>query len=129
MWLRSLAVWVLLMAAEVVHGILRGILIVPLVGDFRARQIGVFIGSLLILFIAYGCIRWMNPSRSSRRLLRVGLVWVALTLVFEIGLGRVALDYRWERVLSDYNLAGGGLMPLGLIVLGASPWIANRLRS
>jgi hypothetical protein len=41
-----------LIAVEFVHGILRAIFLVPVVGDFRARRIGVFIGSGLILLVA-----------------------------------------------------------------------------
>jgi hypothetical protein len=50
---RALLVWLILIATEFVHGILRAIFLVPVVGDFRARQIGVFIGSALILLVAY----------------------------------------------------------------------------
>jgi len=35
---RAFVVWLVMMGAEVVHGVLRAILLVPLVGDFRARQ-------------------------------------------------------------------------------------------
>lgn len=48
-WNRALAVWLVLRAAEVVHGALRALLLVPAVGDFRARQAGVFTGSPLVL--------------------------------------------------------------------------------
>jgi hypothetical protein len=35
--------------SEILHGIARGILLVPHVGEFRSNQVGVFIGSLIIL--------------------------------------------------------------------------------
>ena len=47
--IRAFAVWLVLIAAEVVHGALRALLLVPAIGDFRARQAGVFTGSLLVL--------------------------------------------------------------------------------
>jgi len=31
------------------------------------------------------------------------VLWLAQTLGFEIGLGRFAFDYSWERILADYN--------------------------
>ena len=55
--IRAFAVWLVIIAAETVHGILRGILLVPIVGDLPARQIGVLIGSLLIFAVAYLFIR------------------------------------------------------------------------
>lgn len=43
MILRALAVLVVLIAAEILHGIVRGVLLVPQVGQIRYNQIGVFI--------------------------------------------------------------------------------------
>ena len=42
---RTIAVGLVLMAAGGVHGILRGLLMAPVVGSFRARKVGVFIGT------------------------------------------------------------------------------------
>jgi hypothetical protein len=49
---RVFAVWLVIIAAETVHGVLRGLLLVPFVGDLPARQIGVPIGSLIIFAVA-----------------------------------------------------------------------------
>ena len=57
--LRAFAVWLAIIAVETVHGILRAILLVPLVGDLPARQIGVPIGSLLLFAVASLLIRWV----------------------------------------------------------------------
>ena len=38
--LRAVLVWVVIIAVETVHGILRTLLLVPLVGDFPARSVG-----------------------------------------------------------------------------------------
>jgi hypothetical protein len=123
---RAFAVWLLLIAAEVAHGIVRTLVLTPAVGDFRARQIGVFTGSLLILLITAATIRWICAGRS-RTLVMIGGVWVALTVAFEIGLGRM-LGYSWERLASDYKLSEGGLLPIGLAIMAVSPLIAARLR-
>ena len=96
-WLRALAVWVVLMGVEVVHGILRTIFLAPIVGDFRSRQIGVFTGSLLILLIVSLSIRWIGV-RNRKSQMVVGLIWLVLTLFFEIGLGRFVIGASWKRV-------------------------------
>ena len=57
---RALTVWLLLITAELVHGIVRALVLAPVVGDFRARQLGVFTGSLLILLITALTIRWIR---------------------------------------------------------------------
>ena len=116
------------MLAETVHGIARTLLLEPLVGDLRARQIAVFTGSLIIIAIAVITIRWIG-ERQPARLLTIGALWVGLTVAFEMGLGRFVFGYPWARLASDYDLTAGGLLPLGLLVMALAPWIAARLRA
>jgi hypothetical protein len=123
---RALLVWLLMMVIETIHGVLRNLLLVPLVGDLRARQLGVFIGSALILGIAVLLIDWIRPS-SIRDLLVIGAMWLALTLSFEFGLGH-ALGRPWSALVADYDLTRGGLLSIGMVVLALSPWIAARIR-
>src|SRR5438046_512383 len=99
---RALLVWLLMMAGESVHGVLRELLLAPSVGGFRARQIGAFVGSAIILALAYLFIEWIG-TKDSGGLWKVGMMWLALTLVFEFTLGRFAFGYSWQRILEDYN--------------------------
>lgn len=125
--IRAFTVWLVIVAVESAHGTLRELYLAPAVGDFRARQISVFTGSLLILGVAYIFVRWMRAG-SAGRLFAVGVLWLFLTLIFESGLGLFVLGYSWERVASDYDLSRGGLMPFGLVLLTLAPLIAARLR-
>jgi hypothetical protein len=125
--LRAVAVWLLIVCAESLHGVLRQMFLAPLVGDFEARQLSVFTGSLLILAIAYLFVRWIRAG-TTISLLLVGFVWLAFTVAFELVLGRYVLGLSWERLASDYRIERGGLMPFGLIALTLSPLIADRLR-
>jgi len=83
---RAVVVWLILFAVEFIHGVLRTIFIVPVVGDFRSRQIGVFIGSALILLVAYLFVGWLQAP-STKSLLHVGVLWLVLTVAFELGFG------------------------------------------
>ena len=124
---RALMAWLVLIVAESVHGSVRELWLKPYVGDLWARQIGVFTGMLIILGAAYGCIRWIR-AETPRALWLVGLLWVALTLSFEFGLGLLVLGYSWERMLEDYDVTRGGLLALGMVVLLLSPLIAAKVR-
>jgi hypothetical protein len=125
--LRGFVIWVIIMLAEVLHGIARGALLEPYVGDFRARQISVFTGSAIILAIALVTVRWLH-AEGIYQLIGVGVLWLGLTLSFEIILGRFVMGYTWERIGSDYNLFAGGLLPIGLLVLTTAPFIAAKVR-
>jgi hypothetical protein len=120
-------VWLFIILVEVLHGIARTLFLAPLIGDFRARQVAVFTGSLLILVIAISFIRWIRPADAGDAV-RVGAVWLVLTLAFEIGFGRYVAHAPWSRIASDYHLLRGGLLPIGLVVLTAAPFIAARFR-
>jgi hypothetical protein len=124
---RAAVVWLLLIAAEVIHGIARTVWLAPVVGEFRARQIAVFSGSLLILLIVSVTIRWMRVP-TKRPLFAIGPLWVVLTVGFEIGFGRLVMDSSWNGLASDYDLPEGGLLPIGLLVMAFSPWLATRIR-
>ena len=123
---RALLVWLLLMAVETIHGALRNKFLVPVAGDFHARQIGVFIGSVLILATAVLTIRWIRPPLV-RSTLEIGALWLVLTLAFEFSLGR-ALGRSWEALRADYDLTRGGYLSIGMVLLALSPWIAARTR-
>jgi hypothetical protein len=125
---RAVAVWVLLMAAEVIHGVARTLWLAPAVGDLRARQIAVFSGSVLILLIASLAIRWLQVQKA-RALMAIGVLWVALTLAFELAVGRLVAGYSWDRLASDYDLREGGLLSIGLAVMAIAPWLAARFEA
>jgi hypothetical protein len=124
---RGIAVWLVLISAEGMHGIVRGILLRPYVGDLRARQIGVYSGSIIFFAIALAFVRWIGATRASE-LLGVGALWLVLTAVFEVSFGRFVLGYSWERIRSDYDLSEGGLLPIGLALLALSPYVAGKVR-
>jgi hypothetical protein len=92
-----------------------------------SRQIGVFAGSALNALIAWVCIRWIHPT-GMRVAFAVGALWLGLTFGFEVAVGRMVLHVSWARVLSDYDLLHGGLLPLGLVFLVATPALTARWR-
>jgi hypothetical protein len=124
---RGFVVWLVIIIAESLHGTARVMLLEPYVGDMQARQISFFTGMAIILAIAVAFIRWMRAT-SLRQLLLIGLLWVVLTLGFEMLLGRLVLHYSWERILADYNLPAGGFMGIGMIFLALAPLIAAKIR-
>lgn len=124
---RAFAVWLVIIAAETVHGTLRVLFLEPYFGDFRARQIAVFSGAVIILIIALLFIRFVRAA-GNFQLFAVGLFWLALTLIFELSLGRFVLNLSWQRIFSDYNIGQGGLLTFGLIILLLAPLIASSFR-
>lgn len=127
----AIAVWIAIMILEVGNGLLRKVIVESFVDDLMARQIGVAMGSVMILLVAYLTVGWFRARR--RRLLVVGLIWATSTLAFEIVLGRAVMGLSWDRIWSDYDLLRGGLMPLGLLIMALAPlagaWLRRGVRS
>jgi magnesium-transporting ATPase (P-type) len=124
---KILTVWFVLLAVEFTHGALRVIFLVPRVGDFPSRQIGVFTGSLLIFVVVYLFAPWFGHLET-RALLAIGFVWLVLTVLFEFAMGIFLFHFPLRRILEDFNIAKGGLFPLALLFLFFSPLLVARLR-
>jgi hypothetical protein len=121
---RAVIVWLALMAAETAQGAARRLLFDA--SDLHVRQVSVLTGSLVIFLIAWAC-EPVLKIRTAWGALKVGGLWVALTLAFEVAIGRLS-GLSWTNIGSDYDLTNGGLMPLGLTIMALTPWIVRRLR-
>lgn len=124
---RALGVWFILIGVEFVHGTLRAIFLVPLVGDFRSRQIGVLTGSILILAVTYLLVPWLKIAER-KPLVQIGALWVVLTVAFEFTLGHYVFGRSWANLASDYDILRGGFLLFGLAVMMFAPVVAVRMR-
>jgi hypothetical protein len=128
MLLRAITIGFLLVGLEIVQGILRVRLLNRRLGDHRARQVGVFIGSVVILVVAWCCSDWMG-AKTRAELLGVGALWLGLMLACDLFFGRVVFRFSWSRIARDFDPRCGGLLGLGMLVLLLAPWIGAWLRS
>ena len=122
--IRALLVWVLIMVAESVHGVLRRTLLDPATA-YAVRQVSVLVAVLIIFAVAWIFRRWMVTD-SRPRLLGIGILWAVLSLIFEFSLG-LAMGVTWPVMLADYDLSRGNIMPLGVLAMALTPWLVNRL--
>ena len=126
-WLRSLAVWFLIIIAESVHGTLRELLLTPRIGDAAARRIAIFTGMAIILGITLVTIKWIGAVRPSC-LLAIGITWSALTILFEAALGILVFGYTADRLLTEFDVRRGGLMGFGILFMTFVPLVAAIIR-
>jgi hypothetical protein len=127
LFIRSIVIWLIFIIIESLNGTIRTLWLVPLLGELRAHQISFMTGSLLILTISTIFVRWLKIS-SFAQSLGVGVLWMLLTVLFEVGLGRFGFGYSWAQIAADYNLFQGRLMSLGLVLLVLAPLIATKIR-
>jgi hypothetical protein len=123
---RGILVWLLIMGVETVHGVLRGIYLVPVVGEASASRIGWPIGAVLVLAISTVFSRWIGLT--GRKLLDLGLAWAFLTAVFEAAIG-FARGFTGDRIVAEFQPWQGGLGVFTILLMFAAPWLAAKLRS
>jgi hypothetical protein len=116
---RAIGIWLTLIAVESVHGVMRRLFLEPRLGDLPARQAGVVIGSVLIILVFWFTLKWLGPQ-PGRRWWEMGLLWLTLTLAFEISLG-LATGLSWDRIASDFDPRRGGFLGLGMLVILVAP--------
>jgi hypothetical protein len=116
---KAFVAWLFIILAETINGTIRELFITPVIGQRQAHQLGFFIAITLILFIAWFTAPWIK-AETFKTQFAVGFLWLILMLIFEFGLGYI-LGFSWEYLLADYNLAQGGLMSFGLVIMLLAP--------
>lgn len=121
---KQMAAWVALPAAAIINGGLRD----ATYGRALTRTAS---HSLAVLPLSAAIVGWAcalarrRPLPDERAGGRVGLVWLALTLGFEFGLGS-ARKVPLAEMLGDYDVRRGNLWPVVPVVTAMAPAIAGR---
>ncbi len=126
LWSRALVVWLLIAAVETLHGVLRALYLVPVVGAARAERIGFVVACVLVLAVAWLTSRWLGATTRVTQL-KVGLLWLLLMFGFELAVGR-ARGFSWPRIGAAFDPSQGGLMIFGLALMGLAPMLGAWLR-
>jgi hypothetical protein len=126
MFMRGGAVWLLILVLAFVNGAARELFLIPRLG----RAPGLFLSGILlsavILVLAFASVRWIRP-RSPVDAWRVGGIWLAATLVFELGLGWAQQKSLGE-MLGAYSFRDGNTWLLVVLATLLAPRLAYRWR-
>jgi hypothetical protein len=127
MFLRTIYIWLILVALAVINGITRNALISPRFGEHPGHIISTIIFCAIIFIVSLISIRWIEP-KSGRDAMLVGILWVCLTVTFEFIAGHYLFGNSWERLFADYNILHGRIWLLVLIASLISPLLATKIR-
>ncbi len=127
LWAKSLAMWLVLLVAMMGNGFFRGLVLQPRLGEDAARQLASLLGMGIIVAIAAPFVRGLGTPGSAD-LLGVGLLWLVLTVAFELLFGHYVTGATWETQLADYDLLRGRLWPLVLLTTLLAPWLCGLVR-
>jgi len=120
-WRAWITGWTGMLAVALLNGTLRATVVQPLLGETVARA-----AATVLLLLALGVyVTWMQrrrPVPTARQAWAIGASWVALTLAFEFGWGRLVEGLAWTTMLADYDITAGRiwvLVPIGILVAPA----------
>jgi hypothetical protein len=116
--MRALGVWLLMLVAMVANGVARLYLLVPWLGERNAELASAAIAIALILLITRPFIRSLGVAE--QRLGGIALLWVGLSVAFELGFGHWVAGSSWSVLIANYDLAAGRAWPVVLAMLAAS---------
>jgi hypothetical protein len=122
---RWLSAWLGLAALGVANGIVRELAYADAVGDHAAHQLSTF--TLVAMIAAYTW--WLQrrwPLTSKAEAVRVGALWVVMTVAFEFGFGHYVDGASWTTLLADYDVTRGNLWVLVLLTIGVAPAVTRR---
>ena len=119
---RALLTWLLLMVLAIANGTFRVRLLVPAMGERWGHIVSTLMLCGIILGTAWFAHDWLHPG-SRGDALTIGALWLALTLAFEFGFGRLVARKSWPELLADYNLAAGRIWPLVLLTTFLAPML------
>lgn len=108
----AVGVWVLFALAAVINGALRDWIYAPAVGEAYARPLSTVIMVVVLLVIITIYLRRTAAQLNRGHLILLGLLWVALTALLELGYPHYVLETPWAALQANYNLMNGRIWAL-----------------
>jgi len=125
--LKATGIWLLIVVAAIVNGVLREKVIVPMIGMETALPISGVTLSVVIFLFSLISVSFIGASES-KTYLKIGMYWVLLTLLFEFIFGHYVVGKSWAELIQVFNIQKGDLFILVLLVTAFSPWLSVLIR-
>ncbi|HEX9758126.1 MAG TPA: hypothetical protein VGB26_10035 [Nitrospiria bacterium] len=124
---KALAVWLVMVVAAILNGILREKVLLPLLGNQISLPLSGILLSILVFLITFLFIPFFGKL-DGKTYIGIGILWVLLTLVFEFLFGHFVVGKTLKEIVQVFNLFEGNFFVLPLLTSAVSPWIAAKLR-
>jgi hypothetical protein len=120
---KAFGVWLLILLCAVLNGALRERVLLRQLGTPVALGVSGVLLSLCIVVVAFVALPRLGVGGRAQALY-VGALWLALTLAFEFGFGRLVQGRSWNELLEAYTFRDGNIWPLVLVVTFVAPLVA-----
>lgn len=124
---RPFFAWLLILLLAILNGVLRETVLVAYLSRDNAHLASGLLLSCVILIAATALAPWLR-LRAAGHAMKVGALWLGLTLLFEFTFGGFVLDRSLSDMLDAYRFAHGNIWPVVLAVILFAPLIARSIR-
>jgi hypothetical protein len=97
------------------------------VSELHTHQVSTVTGVLLFGIYIWALIHIWRPV-SEDQAITIGLVWLGMTVAFELLFGHYVAKRSWNQLLHDYNLFAGRVWLLILAWFTIAPYLIYRLQ-
>ena len=123
---KSILIWLSIIPLAILNGGFRDVFLTPLLGESCAQPVSGIILILLIFIVSFIFIPRIGKG-TPKTYWKIGILWVALTIVFETILG-LAIGNTLTELLKAYDITTGNLWLLIVIFTGIAPWIVAKIK-
>ncbi len=124
---RALLVWFAILVLASVNGAARARWLIPRFGETVGRALSTVILGAVVFLLTWLTIGWIRPG-SSAEALKIGVLWLGMTLAFEFLAGHFLFGTPWPALLEDYDVTRGRIWILVLVLVLLAPLWTARLR-
>ena len=123
---KILGAWAVIAALLFWNGVLTLGLLKPILGPEAGEMMGAFI-AISVIFAASRPLLINEPEPTTADALRVGALWLMLGVIFEVGLGQLAVRY-FPRTAPAYGMWDGSFWVLILLSMATAPvtWLRRQ---
>jgi hypothetical protein len=123
---KSVLIWLSIIPLAILNGVLRQTILTPWLGKSYAQPISGIILCLLIFIVSFVFIPRIGKGES-KTYLKIGLLWIVLTLAFETLLV-LAMGNSLGEVLKAYDITTGNIWLIVVVFTGIAPWLIAKIR-
>jgi len=123
---KSILIWFSIIPLAILNGGLRETFLNAWLGESTAQIISGIILILLIFAVSFIFIHRIGRG-TSKTYWKIGILWIALTIVFEILLG-LAMGNSFAEMLKAYDITTGNLWLVIVISTGIMPWLVAKIK-
>jgi hypothetical protein len=116
--------WFVVALAMIANGVFREVVLVPQLDREGADALSLVFGIVIMAGVTRPfLIRWATPEPMG--LLRIGLIWLGMTLLFEWTFGHYVDHKSWSQLADQYRVWDGQMWPIALLTIVIAPllWV------